>query len=166
MSRAFVKEDDQEEAPFIPARSPLPEGETNYVTPAGKQALLDEKAALEKDKSEVKSVEKEQDRRRNMATINGKLKLLEQRINSARILDPQDQPKDTVRFGAIVKFKMNGRAQSFQIVGVDEADVKKEKIAFTSPIAKALIGMKIGETNDFQLGKEKRSIEVLEIDYR
>ncbi|MGM0580514.1 MAG: GreA/GreB family elongation factor [Bacteroidota bacterium] len=165
MSRAFVKEDDQEEAPFIPPRAPLPEGEPNYVTPVGKQALLDEKTHLEKDKSEVKLIEKEQDRRRNMATINGKLKLLEERINSARILDPKEQPKDEVRFGAKVKFKMNGREQSFQIVGVDEADVKKGKIAFTAPIAKALIGKKKGFTSDFQLGKEKRTIEVLEIQY-
>lgn len=165
MSRAFVKEDDQEEAPFIPARAPITEGETNYVTPAGKQALLDEKSALEKDKSEVKLVEKEQDRRRNMATIKGKLKLLEERINSARIIDPNEQPKDEVRFGAKVKFKMNNKAQIFQIVGVDEADVRKEKIAFTAPIAKALMGKKKGEISDFQLGNEKRSIKVLEIEY-
>ena len=165
MSRAFVKEDDQEEAPFIPPRAPLPAGELNYVTPFGKQALLDEKTALEKDKSEVKLIEKEQDRRRNMATINGKLKLLEERINSARILDPKEQPKDEVRFGAKVKFKINARVQAFQIVGVDEADVKKEKIAFTAPIAKALIGKKKVEKSDFKLGKEKRSIEVLGIQY-
>lgn len=165
MSRAFVKEDDQEEAPFIPPRAPLPEGETNYVTPDGKEALLNEKSALKKAKSEIKSIEKEQDRRRNMATINGKLKLLEERINSARILDPIDQPKDEIRFGAKVKFKMNGRTQTFQIVGVDEADVKKEKIAFTAPIAKALISMQKGESSDFQLGKEKRSIEVIEFQY-
>ncbi len=165
MSRAFVKEDDQEEAPFIPARAPLPAGELNYVTPAGKKALLDEKSNLEKNKSEVKLIEKEQDRRRNMATINGKLKLLEERINSARILDPKKQPKDEVRFGAKVKFKLNSRVQTFQIVGVDEADVKKEKIAFSAPIAKALIGKKKGESSDFQLGKEKRSIKILQIEY-
>lgn len=165
MSRAFVKEDDQEEAPFIPPRAPLPEREPNYVTPAGKQALLYEKSALEKDKLEAKSIEKEQDRRRNLTTINGKLELLENRISTARILNPQEQPKDEVRFGAKVKFSTNGRIQNFQIVGVDEADVKKEKIAFTAPIAKALIGKKRGETSDFTLGKEIRSIKVLEIDY-
>lgn len=165
MSRAFVKEDDQEEAPFIPPRAPLPEGEINYVTPSGKQALLNEKSVLEKDKSEVKFIDKEQDRRRNMAIINGKLNLLDERIKSARILDPKEQPKDEVRFGAVVKFKMNGKVQTFQIVGVDEADIKKQKIAFTAPIAKALIGKKKGESGDFQLGKEKRTIEVLEIDY-
>lgn len=165
MSRAFVKEDDQEEAPFIPPRSSLPEGETNYVTPLGKQALLSEKEALEEEKSQIKFIEREQDRRRTMATINGKLKLLDERINSARVLKPTDQAKNQVRFGATVKFKLNGRVQKFQIVGVDEADVRKEKIAFTAPIAKALIGLKVGANSELELGSEKRKIEVLEIAY-
>lgn len=165
MSRAFVKEDDQEEAPFITPRAPLPEAETNYVTPAGKQALLDEKAALEQEKYKVKSIEKEADRRRELATINGQMRLLEGRINSARVLAPEKQAKDQVRFGARVKFKMNGKVQAFQIVGVDEADVKKEKIAFTAPIAKTLIGKKTGEKVDFQLGNESRSLEIMEISY-
>ena len=165
MSRAFVKEDDQEEAPFIPPRAPLPEGETNYVTPRGKEALQEEKSDLEQMKSDAKLIEKEADRRRTLTTLNGKLKLLEVRINSARILEPKEQAKNEVRFGAKVKFEMNGSVQTFQIVGVDEADVKKEKIAFTSPIAKALIGKKIGEKTDFVLGKEKWSMEVLGIVY-
>ena len=53
MSRAFVKEDDQEEAPFIPPRAPLPAGESNYVTPAGKEALLKEKGLLELEKEDI-----------------------------------------------------------------------------------------------------------------
>ena len=165
MSRAFVKEDDQEEAPFITPRAPLPEGEINYVTPAGKQALLEEKSELEEERSNAKSIEKEADRRRALATTNGKLKLLEARINSARIIVSEDQPQDEVRFGAKVKFKMNDKTQIFQIVGVDEANVKDNKIAFTSPIAKALIGKKINDSVDFQLGKERRHLEVLEIAY-
>jgi transcription elongation factor GreB len=107
MSRAFVKEDDQEEAPFIPPRAPLPENETNYVTPAGKEALIEEKSKLEKQKSNIQSIEKEADRRRALATLNGKLKLLESRINSARVLAAEDQPHNEVRFGAKVKFKIN-----------------------------------------------------------
>jgi transcription elongation factor GreB len=165
MSRAFVKEDDQEEAPFIPPRSSLPAGETNYVTPTGKKSLLKEKQALENEKAQVKNLEKEQDRRRTMAIINGKLKLLDERINSARVLDPKDQPNKEVRFGAKVKFRMDDRLQNFQIVGVDEADVKDKKIAFTSPIAKALIGRKIGDKVDFILGNEKRKIEVIDFHY-
>lgn len=47
MSRGFVKEEDQEEAPIIPPRAALPNGVTNYVTPKGYQDLLDELKALE-----------------------------------------------------------------------------------------------------------------------
>ena len=43
MSRGFVKEEDQEEAPFIPPRAALPAGVTNYVTPLGLKALQREK---------------------------------------------------------------------------------------------------------------------------
>jgi transcription elongation factor GreB len=42
MSRGFVKEDDQEEAPIIPPRAALPNGVTNYVTPNGLQELKTE----------------------------------------------------------------------------------------------------------------------------
>ncbi|SMG14417.1 transcription elongation factor GreB [Marivirga sericea] len=165
MSRAFVKEDDQEEAPFIPPRAPLPENETNYVTAAGKKALIQEKSQLEEEKTSVKFIEKEADRRRALATLNGKMKLLESRINSARVLTAEEQPQDEVRFGAKVQFTMNGKVQFFQIVGVDEANVKDQKIAFTAPIAKALMGKKVGAKPQLMLGKEGRSIEILAIDY-
>ncbi len=48
MSRGFVKEEDQEEAPFIPPRAALPPGVTNYVTPQGHRQLLEERETLEK----------------------------------------------------------------------------------------------------------------------
>ena len=46
MSRGFVKEEDQEEAPFIPPRAALPPGVTNYVTPQGYQELIKEREDL------------------------------------------------------------------------------------------------------------------------
>ncbi|WKK84287.2 GreA/GreB family elongation factor [Marivirga arenosa] len=165
MSRAFVKEDDQEEAPFIPPRAPLPTGESNYVTPAGKEALLKEKELLELEKEQLKKIEKESDRRKSQLEINGKLKLLEERINSAKVIINDNQNPHEVRFGALIKFKMNNQIQNFQIVGADEADVKQQKIAFFSPIARALTGKQKGDTTSFQLGKETREIEILNIEY-
>ena len=53
MSRGFVKEDDQEEAPFIPPRAPLPQGAINYVTPRGLHQLQQEKLRLESDRKSV-----------------------------------------------------------------------------------------------------------------
>ncbi|MDX1652037.1 MAG: GreA/GreB family elongation factor [Brumimicrobium sp.] len=53
----------------------------------------------------------------------------------------------------------------FKIVGVDEADVKEHKIAFVSPIAKALIGNKTGDKLLVNLAGKAREIEILEISY-
>ena len=58
-----------------------------------------------------------------------------------------------------------GNIQKFQIVGVDEADVKQQKIAFVAPIAKAVTGKKVGDKIDFKLGEEIRKLEILKITY-
>lgn len=164
MSRGFVKEDDQEEVPIIPPRAALPAGTTNYVTPNGIKELKQEEEELIDERSQLE-IKNETELRRAQAVIDGKLKLLRERISTARLLDPKEQPKDEVRFGALVSLKQNGNKQKFQIVGVDEADVKKQKIAFVAPIAKAVTGKKVGEIANFKLGDETRKLEVLEISY-
>ena len=162
MSRGFVKEDDQEETPIIPPRAALPTNTINYVTPNGMQQLKAEREALEQERGNLKTTD-EQQRRRDLAFINGKMALLFERIASARIINPKEQPKNDIRFGAQVKLKMNGNLQHFQIVGVDEADVTQKKIAFVAPIATAITGKKVGDKVDFKLGSEIRKIEILEI---
>lgn len=166
MSRGFVKESDQEELPIIPPRSPLPDGETNYVTPAGLTALETERDGLEAEKNSLPT-DNEDERRRSVTVIEGKLALLQERIVSARVLDPTQQPQDEVRFGATVTLKQleTGKEQRFQIVGVDEANVKQQKISFTAPIARAVTGLYAGEVADFRLGSEVRKLKVLAIEY-
>ena len=164
MSRGFVKEDDQEEAPIIPPRAALPAGETNYVTPNGLKELKNEEEALIEERANLDK-QNDTERRRAQAVIDGKLKLLRERISTARLLKPEDQPADEVRFGALVELLQNGNKQKFQIVGVDEANVKKQKIAFVAPIAKAVTGKKVGDKVDFKLGEEIRKLEILKITY-
>ena len=166
MSRGFVKEDDQEEAPFIPPRAALPEGVTNYVTPAGLQELLQEKRNLEEERIGLEA-ENDTERRRSQAVIDGKVNLLNERINAARVIDPADQPEDVVRFGAKVNLKVLEKdlKQEFQIVGVDEADVRNQKIAFVAPIAKSITGKKVGEVAEFRMGNELRKLQILSINY-
>lgn len=166
MSRAFVKEDDQQESPRIPQRPDLPEGVTNYVTPNGFQALLDEKAALLQEQKSLES--RSESELRSMHTIiNGMLLQLDVRIASARVIEPETQPTDTVHFGAIVMLQMlpSDKTQRFQIVGVDEADLKKGKIAFTSPLAKALSLKKTGDIAELHLAQGKRSFKIISISY-
>ena len=169
MSRGFVKEDDQEEAPFIPPRAALPAGEINYVTPVGLSQMVDEKKDLENQLTSL-DIESDKEKRHARAILTGKLNLLNERINSARVIDPVEQPKEEVRFGALVTFKIisgnqKGSIRKFRIVGVDEADVSLNKIAFVAPIARVLTGKRVGEIVKFQRGPEIQEFEILEIEY-
>lgn len=166
MSRGFVKEGDQEEPPMIPPRAALPAGVTNYVTPSGLEQLKNEKKDLEMQRATIKA-ENDTEKRRAQALLDGKINLLLERLNSARLLKPEDQPEDEVRFGARVKLKNldNDTLQDFQIVGVDEADIKNKKIAFVAPIVRAITGKKEGEVVQFNLGSESRKLKILKITY-
>jgi transcription elongation factor GreB len=169
MSRGFVKEEDQEEAPFIPPRAPLPPNTPNYVTYRGLKALEAEKVALEKERKEVEEPN-ESERRKALAVINGKLALLEERIQSAQLIKGEEQPQDEVRFGAsvssvVIDGPSKGLERTFTIVGVDESNVREKRIAFTAPIAKVLMGKKVGESCEFSLGGKRQLLKITEIQY-
>ncbi|MDC6351486.1 GreA/GreB family elongation factor [Zeaxanthinibacter sp. PT1] len=165
MSRGFVKEDDQEEVPFISPRADLPDGSPNYVTAAGMQELLDERKDLNEEREGLQ-IETEKDRRIAQNIIDLKLKQLNERISSARVVETTEEPLETVRFGCVVTVKMDltDKPQKFRIVGVDEADIKKGKIAFTSPLAKQLLHQEKGSTVNLKLPAGDRSIQILSIE--
>ena len=135
MSRGFIKEGDQEEIPMVPPRAYLPPGVPNYVTKEGLEALKEELKNLEAER--VKAGDNYIIRN----FIDASIKLLVERINSAVEVDLSKVSKDTVGFGAWVRY--NGRV--VRIVGVDEADVNKGLVSFVSPIAKSLMGKKVGD---------------------
>lgn len=169
MSRGFVKEEDQEEAPFIPPRAALPSGVTNYVTPQGYQQLIEERQELEDSRRGI-DITSDKERRHTIAVIDGRLNLLNERIASARVLTSENQPKEEVRFGATVKFRLlsgnrKDSEQEFTIVGVDEADINQQKIAFLAPLARALSGKKIGERTEVMMAGKNQQLEILEITY-
>jgi transcription elongation factor GreB len=166
MSRGFVKEDDQEEIPIVPPRADLPEGVTNYMTQVGMNQLLDEKQMLVNEKSNLDS-SNEDEKRIAQNHINAKLQLLDSRIDTAQIVKKSEQAFHQIRFGALIKLKIeaNKSIQTFQIVGVDEADISKRKISFTSPLAKELINKKNGDKAILKRGQEHLVFEILEIAY-
>lgn len=166
MSRGFVKEEDQEEIPLVPPRADLPEGVTNYITENGKAALLAERQTLIEEKAAIDAAT-EQEKRIAANFINAKINLLDERISTSKIVPLNEQPKDEIRFGATVTLKIgkSSKFQTYQIVGVDEADIAKNKLSFISPIAKILIGKKVGDIAVLKLAKEDRVFEVMEIRY-
>lgn len=166
MSRGFVKEDDQEEVPLVPPRADLPIGSENWVTPAGMQALLDEKAELISQQENLDPAQ-EREYRISFNHLNVKLQLLNGRIASAKIIDSAKLPEHEIHFGATVTFKnlTNNLKQTFQLVGVDEANVSKGKLAFTTPLAKTLMHSKVGDKVTLNLGHNKHIFEILSIEY-
>ena len=167
MSRGFVKEDDQEEVPVVPQRAYLPEGVPNFVTRAGMDQLLAEKQVLIDEKENLTNTS-ENEKRIALNFINAKLQLLINRIAEAKVVDLKEQPQNEIRFGATVTLKteVSGNIRIFQIVGVDEADITKNKISFISPLAKALINKKAGDRITLKRERDEIVFEIMDIAYR
>jgi len=166
VSRGFVKEGDQEEIPMVPPRAELPEGVTNYVTRVGFDQLLTEKQMLINERDNL-DIADENERRIALNHINAKLRLLNNRIAETKVVNLNEQPQNEIRFGATITLKIEAtnKIQTFQIVGVDEADISKGKISFLSPLAKALLNKKVGDKAILTLAREKRIFEIIDIKY-
>ncbi len=166
MSRGFVKESDQEELPMVPPRADLPPGVVNYVTEFGYGELLAERDKMIYERDNL-LISDENENRITLNHINARLQLLLNRISTAKIVDLSRQPKDKVRFGAEVFFTVDSdtNVQSYQIVGVDEANIAKRKIAFTSPIAKIFLDKKVGDLATLKLEKGERKFSIVSIKY-
>lgn len=171
MSRAFVKEDDAGQAPIIPPRAALPPNTPNYVTPYGLEQLRQEQAQLEAERLEQETrKDNDAERTRQLTILKGKLAELKQRIATAKVIDPKEQPHDEVRFGARVTLKTlaggkKGMKREFQIVGVDEADLKQQKIAFVAPIAQAVNGHKKGDDIILRFGPREETVTISTVEY-
>jgi transcription elongation factor GreB len=167
MSRGFVKEDDQEEIPIVPQRAFLPEGVMNFVTPSGMEQLMEEKEALIRERDSI-SGSSDNEKRIAQNYLNARLQLLNDRINSAQIVHPEQQPQNEIRFGATVTLKSEAsqKTQTFRIVGVDEAEISKGKISFLSPLSRLLINKKIGDKAVLNRDKENIVFEIMGINYQ
>lgn len=152
---------------MVPQRAYLPEGVANFVTRAGVDQLLHEKEMLIKEKDNLGNIS-DNEKRISVNHINAKLQLLNNRIAEARVVDLNEQTQNEIRFGAKVTLKTawSGAIQSFQIVGVDEADIAKGKISFVSPLAKALINKKIGDKVTLMRDKVEIVFEIMDITYK
>ncbi|MBK4734053.1 transcription elongation factor GreA [Noviherbaspirillum pedocola] len=100
--------------------------------------------------------------------IEGRIAELEGKLSAAQIIDPSLLDKDgRVVFGSTVVLEdlESGDEVTYQIVGVDEADLKENKVSITSPIARALIGKSAGDVAEVQAPAGIREYEVLEVRY-
>jgi transcription elongation factor GreA len=99
------------------------------------------------------------------AFLEKKIRELENRIANANVVDPSTMSTERVVFGVQVTVQdlESGDEASYQIVGADEADVNSQRISITSPVARALIGKKIGDVVQVQVPKGLLELEVMDI---
>lgn len=100
--------------------------------------------------------------------IEGRIADLEGKLSAAQIIDPVLlDAEGRIVFGSTVRLEdmESGDEVTYQIVGVDEADLKEKKVSITSPIARALIGKYAGDVVEVQAPVGVREYEVLEVRY-
>jgi transcription elongation factor GreB len=171
MSKAFTKDDAWEE-PVVAPRAPLPAGVPNYVTPRGLALLRAELAELEAERQGLSAERSDEpEHRRQLAIVGRRLGDLTARIACAQLVDPRRQAHDKVRFGATVTLKTldgprAGEERRFQIVGVDEANPADGRVAFTTPIAAAILGREPGDTASLHTAHGEELLEIVAIEYR
>ena len=99
--------------------------------------------------------------------IEGRIQDLEAVISRAQVIDPSQNSSDVIRFGAtvVVADEDTDEEKQYQIVGDYEADIDRNKISLSSPLAKALIGKEAGDVAEYIAPGGKKSFEIIEVSY-
>jgi transcription elongation factor GreB len=180
MSKAFVKEEsDSTEEPAPAEASALPAGSKNYITPAGFARLKAElRELVEVERPEVvRTVSwaaSNGDRSENGDYIYGKRRLREidrrvrfliKRLENAEVVHSSGRDTDQVFFGASVRVRMNNEIKDICIVGLDEVDPAQGKVSWVSPIARALLKARAGDTVTLRSPSGEEKLEIIDVRY-
>lgn len=107
--------------------------------------------------------------RERQGFIEGRIKELEHKIARAEVIDIKSLSGKVIKFGATVSLsdEETGEEMAYQIVGVDEADIKKGLLSIGSPLARALIGKTVGDSCDIATPKNgHKSYEITDVVYQ
>ncbi|MDP2325689.1 MAG: transcription elongation factor GreB [Gammaproteobacteria bacterium] len=181
MSKAFTRESDTDDSPEQETPA-LPAGLKNYITPAGFQRLKEEALQLlDQERPELVKViqwaASNGDRSENADYIYGKRRLREidrrirfltKRLDAAVVVDPAAREStDQVFFGATVTVANRaGTESTYSIVGIDEADVSRGRISWISPLAKALIKAREGDSVILRTPGGDEALDIVAVEYR
>jgi transcription elongation factor GreB len=180
MNKAFTREseNDDDEEPEVAA--PLAVGQKNYITPGGYARLKAELDRLvDKERPEVVGIVSwaagNGDRSENGDYIYGKKRLREidrrirflvKRLDLTEVVDPAGRASDQVFFGATVTIaNQRGETRKVSIVGIDETDTTRGYISWISPMARALLKARAGDTVTLVTPAGVDEIEILDVRY-
>ncbi len=161
MSRAFVNEDAGNDRPDLP-ELPVPPG-PNIVTPRGLATLQARIVQRQADLAALKSRTERLDKLPEAAAERD-LRWLEARLKAAVVIDPAGYDLTEVAFGLAVTVAADtGQETTYQIVGEDEADAPRHRIAPNSPLARALLGAHVGDVVTWKRPSGSVELEVIRI---
>ncbi len=163
VSRAFVSEDAADaHASALPERpvSPHP----NLVTPSGLAAIDARIAGLQAERAALAADAPGQAHGDGRPRVDRDLRYWRARRSTARLQPPGSAAPDEVAFGAWVSIRRDGTPARYRIVGEDEADPARGLLGWTSPLARALLGARVGETVDLGGGRAAATIEAIDAD--
>lgn len=182
MNKAFVKEPSGDEDDDLPeGAAPLPPGTKNYISAQGYQRLRDELmhlidtarpevvqivswAASNGDRSENGDYHYGKKRLRE---IDRRIRFLTKRLEKAEVVDPSLQgDNDQIFFGATVTYAdQEGEETTVTIVGTDEVDLDSNHVSWISPIARALLKAREGDTVPLRTPAGVEQIDILKVCY-
>lgn len=161
MSRAFVNEDAGNDRPDLP-ELPVPPG-PNIVTPRGLTSLHAQIAQRQADLAALKARPDRMDKLPEAAAERD-LRWLEARLKAAVVIDPTTHDLTEVAFGlAVTVTDPDGHETTYEIVGEDEADAPRHRIAPNSPLARALLGAQVGDVVTWRRPSGPLDLEVTRI---
>jgi transcription elongation factor GreB len=164
MSRAFVKESDEDQAAGELPERPL-SAAPNYVTARGMEALRARLKELQDERERLAAAAEPMAKQR-LLEIKRDIRYFTAQIERATLVDMDGQPRDEVHFGATVTIRdEQGKDHAFHIVGDDEADVGAGSISWGSPLARAMLGARVGDTVKWQRPAGASEVEIVAIDY-
>jgi transcription elongation factor GreB len=179
MSKAFVKESELEEELPLAAREE-PAGAKNYISPAGYARLKSElKHLVEVERPEVVRTvawaASNGDRSENADYIYGKKRLREidrrvrfliKRLENAEVVASAGRDTEQVFFGATVTVRSSaGTERTLTIVGGDEVDPGRGRVSWHSPVARALLKARAGDTVTLRTPAGAEQLEILDVQY-
>jgi transcription elongation factor GreB len=182
MSKASNPQADTDEEDAEQGLPPIPAGVKNYITPAGFKRLKDEALhLLDKERPELVKViqwaASNGDRSENADYIYGKRRLREidrrirfltKRLDAAVVVDPATrEATDQVYFGATVTVAhADGEEKTYAIVGIDEADASLGRISWISPLARAMLKAREGDTVILRTPAGNEPLDIVAVVYK
>jgi transcription elongation factor GreB len=169
MSKAFLRETDFETLPPLPSRaSTLPPGARNYLTAGGATRLQRELNRLTQEERPalLGTAAEDLEAKRELQALDQRIRSLRESLRTADIVEAPSTPDGVVRFGCTVTVRGDDGVESrYRLVGVDETDLDRNWISWTSPLAQALLNAERGAEVSFRSPAGARRLKILDVAY-